>query len=194
VDGQLATDTGGLRVTFDGTPAPILYARFDQVGVVVPFEVSGKTAVAVQATTATGQTTASFQQAIGPTSPAIFTAASNGNGQASVINETGAVNGATTAALKGSTVSIYLTGAGQMVPAGKTGATGAINQTIAAPVTVRIGGQEARVVYAGAAPTSVQGLYQINAVVPQGASTGSVPVEVTVGNVTSRAAVTMYVQ
>ncbi|MCX6628416.1 MAG: hypothetical protein NTW28_12395, partial [Candidatus Solibacter sp.] len=192
-NGQIATNAGGVQVTFDGTPAPVLYARANQVGVIVPFEVAGKTQSAVQLSL-NGQPAPMVQQPVSPTAPGIFTTASTGNGQASVINQTGTVNAANAPAAKGSVVAIYMTGAGQLVPAGKTGALGTATQAIAAPVTVTIGGLDATLTYAGAAPTSIQGLYQINATVPAGTASGSVPLQVKVGGVSAQGAVTMYVQ
>jgi uncharacterized protein (TIGR03437 family) len=192
-NGQLATTAGGVQVSFDGTPAPMLYARSNQVGVIVPFEVAGKTQVAVQLSL-TGQAAPTVQQPVSPTSPGIFTTASTGSGQASVINQTGAVNAANAPAVKGSVVAIYITGAGQLTPSGRSGALGTASQAIAAPVTVTIGGLDAAVTYAGAAPGSLQGLYQINATVPAGAAGGSVPVQVKVGGASAQSAVTMYVQ
>jgi uncharacterized protein (TIGR03437 family) len=47
------------------------------------------------------------------------------------------------------------------------------------PVTVTIGGQTARIAYAGPAPQAVAGLYQINCVVPAGVVSGQAPVVVT---------------
>ena len=124
----------------------------------------------------------------------LFTTASTGNGQASIINQPGSVNAANAPAEKNSTVAIYMTGAGQLTPSGKTGALGTAAQAIAADVTVTIGGQNATVTYSGAAPGSLQGLYQVNAIVPAGSATGSVPLQVKVGDATAQSAVTMYVQ
>jgi uncharacterized protein (TIGR03437 family) len=167
--------------------------RSNQVGVVVPFEVAGKTQTSLQLSL-NGQPTTPVQQSVGPTSPGIYTTASTGNGQASVINQTGTVNGANAPAAKNSIVAIYITGAGQLIPAGKTGALGTATQAIAASVAVTIGGQDAAVTYAGAASGSLQGLYQINAMVPAGSASGSVPVQVKVGGTSAQTAVTMYVQ
>ena len=192
-NGQLATTAGGVQVTFDGTPAPVLYARSNQVGIIVPFEVAGKTQTTVQLSV-NGQLAPSVQQPVSPTSPGIFTTASTGNGQASIINQAGSVNAANAPAEKNSTVAIYMTGAGQLTPPGKTGALGTAAQAIAANVTVTIGGQNATVTYSGAAPGSLQGLYQVNAIVPAGSATGSVPLQVKVGDATAQSAVTMYVQ
>jgi uncharacterized protein (TIGR03437 family) len=57
-----------------------------------------------------------------------------------------------------------------------------------------IGGQPAQVQYAGAAPGAIAGLYQINAVIPQGAVSGAQPVSVTVGGASTQASVTVAVQ
>jgi uncharacterized protein (TIGR03437 family) len=192
-NGQLATTAGGVQVTFDGTPAPILYARFDQVGVIVPFEVAGKTETAVQLSV-NGQLAPAVQQPVGPAAPGIFTTASNGSGQASIVNQSGTVNAANEPAPKGSVVAIYLTGAGQLIPAGRSGSLGTPAQTIAESVIVTIGGEVASLQYAGAAPGSVLGLYQINATVPADSPSGSVPIQVTIGSASAQGGVTMYVQ
>jgi uncharacterized protein (TIGR03437 family) len=192
-NGQLSTSAGGVQVTFDNTAAPILYARSNQVGVIVPFEASGKTQSAVQFAY-NGQMAPVLQQPIAPAAPGIFTTASTGTGQASVINQTGVVNAANAPAAKGSIVAIYLTGAGTVTPAGSTGALGTASQAIAASVSVTIGGLDAPVSYSGAAPDAVLGLYQINATVPSASASGSVPLVVKVGGVSSQAGVTIYVQ
>jgi uncharacterized protein (TIGR03437 family) len=90
---------------------------------------------------------------------------------------------------------IYITGAGALTPLGPNGSLGTTNplQTIdLRNVSVTIDGQNATVLYAGAAPGNILGLYQINVLVPQTASTGSVIV--TVGGNPSQAGVTMAVQ
>ncbi len=61
--------------------------------------------------------------------------------------------------------------------------------------TVTIGGKPATVSYAGFVADSIGGLYQINAVVPTGATTGAaVPVSVAVGTATTQTGVTIAVQ
>jgi uncharacterized protein (TIGR03437 family) len=203
-NGQMSTTVGGMQFTFDGTPAPILYTRSDQAAVVVPFEVAGKSQVDVRAAISQGgfpgqipgggQLPGGLQMTVAAASPGIYTASAAGTGQAAVINETGTVNSANAAALRGSTVSIYLTGAGAVMPAARSGTLGTADHRIIAPVTVSIGGQEPRVTYAGAAPSALQGLYQINAVVPSNVSIGSVPLQVSIGGISSQAGVLMLVQ
>jgi len=63
-----------------------------------------------------------------------------------------------------------------------------------ATVTVDIGGQPAKVSYAGAAPGMMPGVLQVNAEIPAGVQPGnSVPVHVTVGGVASQNSVTLVV-
>jgi uncharacterized protein (TIGR03437 family) len=203
-NGQMSTTVGGMQFTFDGTPAPILYTRSDQAAVVVPFEIAGKSQVDVRAAMSQGgfpgqipgggQLPGGLQMTVAAVSPGIYTASAAGTGQAAVVNENGTVNSANAAALRGSTVAIYLTGAGAVMPAARSGTLGTAEHRITAPVTVSIGGQEARVTYAGAAPSALQGLYQINAVVPSNVNTGSVPLQVSIGGISSQTGVLMLVQ
>jgi uncharacterized protein (TIGR03437 family) len=61
--------------------------------------------------------------------------------------------------------------------------------------TVRIGGVIAPVTYAGAAPGLVNGMLQINATVPDGVTPGdAVPIEITIGDITSPTGVTLAVR
>jgi uncharacterized protein (TIGR03437 family) len=53
------------------------------------------------------------------------------------------------------------------------------------PVSLTIGGQTARVLYAGTAFGSVQGVMQVEALIPSGV-TGAVPVVLTVGAASSQ--------
>ena len=63
----------------------------------------------------------------------------------------------------------------------------AIGKTVA-------GGIPANVLYSGSAPGIVEGVVQVNAVVPAGVKAGNAQVQVTVGGVTSPAGVTVAVK
>jgi uncharacterized protein (TIGR03437 family) len=64
-----------------------------------------------------------------------------------------------------------------------------------APVSVTIGGQPATIRYAGAAPYQVLGIFQVNAVVPEGIGSGPQPIVLTAGeNSNSQQQVTVAVQ
>jgi hypothetical protein len=92
-------------------------------------------------------------------------------------------------------VVLFGTGEGQTIP---PGVDGVVASTVfpkpVLPVSVQIGGQDAQVLYAGAAPTLVAGVLQVNAVVPMGIQPGSsVPVVVKVGTVASSSNVTLNI-
>jgi uncharacterized protein (TIGR03437 family) len=181
--GPATLSTTGVAVMFDGRPAQVIYARADQVGVVAPLEIAGRETTAVEVLYR-GQRSERFTRPVVVAAPGIFTAGAVGSGQGAIVNETGTVNGAEAPAERGSTVAIYLTGAGVTDEAGM----------IVASVAVRVGGLEAEVRYAGVAPGSITGLYQINAVVPLAVASGAVPVEVTVGGAASQPGVTVSVR
>jgi uncharacterized protein (TIGR03437 family) len=63
------------------------------------------------------------------------------------------------------------------------------------PVSVTIGGRDAKVVYAGAAPGLVAGLMQVNVQIPMDVTPGdAVPVQLTVGRTTSSGVVTLAIR
>jgi uncharacterized protein (TIGR03437 family) len=53
--------------------------------------------------------------------------------------------------------------------------------TPVAPVSLTIGGQPAKILYAGAAPFLVSGVLQVNAIVPEGIGSGPQPLVLRVG-------------
>jgi uncharacterized protein (TIGR03437 family) len=106
------------------------------------------------------------------------------------------VNSSSNPAPKGSTVVIYMTGAGvttspvdnMLIPASPP-------VTPVSPPTVTIGGQTAVVLGAQAPPGSVPGLIQVNVMVPATVTAGvALPVVVTVGGIASQAGLTMSVK
>jgi len=153
-----------------------LYVTAGQIGVIVPAAISGKTTTSIQASYGS-EVSAAVTKAVAPTAPGLFTTNATGTGPGAIINQTGTVNSAAALAAKGSIVALYLTGGGAATSA-----------------SVTIGGQAAAVAYAGPAPESVQGLYQVNATVPAAAASGAQPVAVTIGGVASQSGVTVSVQ
>ena len=75
--GRLPTLIDGVSVTFDGAAAPILYASPDQINVVVPYAVAGKTATTASVRSPRGAL--SIGIAAAETLPGLFTA--DGSGQ-----------------------------------------------------------------------------------------------------------------
>ena len=167
----------GLKITFDGTAAQLLYTTATQVGAVAPTTIAGKTQTVVQATYG-AQSSASTNKPVAVSAPGLFTTNASGTGPGAIINQAGTINSAASPAPKGSIVAIYLTGAG----------------VTNAAATVTIGGQAAPVAFAGQAPGAILGLYQVNATVPANAASGIQPVVVTIAGQASQAGVTINVQ
>ncbi len=191
------TTLGGVQVLFGTAAAPLLYVSAGQINAVVPYSVTGST-VAV---------TVSYNNAISPaltvtvqtTTPGIFSYDRSGSGPGAILNQDYSVNSAARPAAAGSVVAIYCTGAGVTVPPSTDGALATLTPPFPAlaaqPVTVTIGGLSAEVVYSGVAPGAINGLTQIDAIVPGGLKSGSsVPVVVAIGGVSSQGNLSMAVQ
>ena len=194
--GKLSGNLGNTQVLFDGVPAPLLYTSAGQVGAIVPYALDGKSGTQVQVRNGTNLSDA-VALPVTPTSPSIFTSDLSGGGQGVILNQdVVTVNSAAKPAEKGSVVVIYATGEGQTSPAGIDGqlANGPVYPKPVVPVQVNIGGSPAEVLYAGAAPSLVAGVMQINVRVPVDAPSGAVPVEVVVGGMRSQPGVTLSVK
>ncbi|HKA01871.1 MAG TPA: BACON domain-containing carbohydrate-binding protein [Candidatus Solibacter sp.] len=184
---------GGTRVLFDGVAAPMIYAISGQISAVVPFSLQGRSSTQVQVEFL-GIRSAAVTVPVVAAAPAIFTSDASGKGQGAILNQDYTVNGASNAAAKGSIISIYMTGAGAMQSPVTDGELAKDALSIAQPVMLSIGGVAVTPLYAGAAPGIVQGVVQINAAIPAGVASGNVPVEVTIGGVTSPTGVTVAVR
>lgn len=200
-DGFVTTSLYGTSVTFNGVAAPIIYASAAQVSAIVPYAVSGTSAlVAVQyRDQAPAQTTI----AVAPSAPALFTTDYSGSGLALALNQDGSANGNCAPNAPGtpvhpacfpvplnSFVTLFLTGAGQTAPDGVDGQIlGSVTPSPVLPVTVTIGGVPATVLSSSGVAGEVSGITQVQALVPAGVTPGpAVPVTVQVGAATSQQA------
>ena len=192
--GLVSTSLSGVQVLFDGFPAPLIYVRSDQVSAIVPYEVAGR--VTAQVTLVyNGQTSAPLTVPVTDSAPALFTADASGKGQGAILNQDSSVNSPSNPAAKGSVVVLYGTGEGATDPPGVDGQiAGSVLPKPKLPVSVTINGKDAVVLYAGAAPSEVAGLIQVNVLLPDGINSGSVPVVLRVGSATSQAGVLVSVQ
>jgi uncharacterized protein (TIGR03437 family) len=183
--GLVTTSLGDVRVLFDGIPAPMVYAQSTQTTVVVPYELTGKTQTQMTLEYK-GRPSNSLTLPVAATSPGLFTIPGSG-GQGTILNQNGSVNSPANPADKGSVISLFGTGAGQTNPPGVDGkpAVPPFPKPVAS-VSVKIGGMDAEVLYAAAAPTLVAGVIQVNARIPAGVSSGDVPVELTIGGTSSQ--------
>jgi uncharacterized protein (TIGR03437 family) len=176
----------GAQVTVNSTLAPIFYASPTQLGVQIPFEVTGTSAnVAVSVN---GQTSTPTTVAIAPLLPGIFTFTADGKGAGAITHVDGSAVTTQSPAHAGELVILYATGLGQVSPSVPTGALPTGASSTVAPVTLTIGGTNVIPEFSGSAGCCV-GLNQINARVPAGVSPGSpVPVVLNIGGQTSNIA------
>jgi uncharacterized protein (TIGR03437 family) len=178
-NGLVSTTLAGVQVTFNGVPAPLVYASSTLVAAVAPYDLDGKTTAAVQVTVG-GRLSNSLTVPVTAAAPGIFTANASGSGPAASFRT-------------GDTLSIYLTGEGQTNPGGVDGKVTTTPPVPRLQVTATIDGQPAEVVFAGGAPQIVSGVMQVNLRIPP-ARTGDLPVIVSVGGVASQSGVTLSVR
>ena len=177
-NGQFGTSVGGTAVSFNGLPAPVLYASATQVAAVVPYAIGGATAQV--GVTYQGQASAAVAVPVALSAPSLFTLNETGSGQATAINADGTVNTAANPVKIGSSITLYATGEGQTLPGGVDGKVGGSSPIL--PVKVMIGGVQATS-SAGDAPGQVSGLLQLNVQIPTGVQPGGyVPVVLQVGD------------
>ena len=175
------------------TAAPLFYTSGGQVNLQLPFTLIAGTGAQVYATVAgVNSNTLGFLPVAN--APQIFTAPSGGSTIGVVVHGlTAALVTSASPAAAGEVVAIYCNGLGAVTPAVNAGQPSPANPLsyTASTTTVTIGGQPASVQFSGLTPGSV-GLYQVNAVVPTGLSSGAQQVRISVAGVSSKA-VTTYV-
>jgi uncharacterized protein (TIGR03437 family) len=191
----LNTELGGTQVFFGGLAAPVLYASDRQINAMVPYEIAYSTDVPIQVayqSVVSSATTLSVSTAM----PALFTMNATGTGQAAARNLDGTVCDASHPAAPGSVVTLYVTGGGVTNPPGTTGAISGLDlRYLSQTVLATVADQPATVVFAGAAPTLVGGVEQINIRLADNTPPGSAqPVIVTVGIDSSPATATIAVR
>jgi uncharacterized protein (TIGR03437 family) len=184
-NGSFPTTIAGTSVTFNGIPAPLIYASSGLVAVVAPYGISGSATASIALTYQGNTFTASMP--VNATTPAMFTADASGAGQAAATNfDNGLANSTANPAKAGSFIELFATGAGyttnpvdgQQTPTTCGVACLAVPQL---PVTVKIGNQCVNPTYAGAVPTLVAGVMQVNVQIPATIVPGPVLVQVIVG-------------
>jgi uncharacterized protein (TIGR03437 family) len=185
-DGKLGTTMAGAQVTVNGTPVPIFYAVSGQLGIQIPFEVTGTSATV--SVSVAGQASTPGTVTLAAVAPGIFTATADGKGAGAITHVDGSAVTTQNPAHAGELVILYATGLGQVAPAVATGALPASASSTFAQVTLTIGGITFIPDFAGLSGCCV-GLNQINARVPFGVTSGSaVPVVLNIGGKSSNTA------
>jgi uncharacterized protein (TIGR03437 family) len=192
--GKIATALAGTRVYFDGAPAPLLWVMANRASAIIPYSVSGKSTAKVQIEFQ-GVKSDATDVAVSAALPALFTATMSGKGQGSILNQDYGLNSKDNPAVPGSIVMLYGTGEGQTQPGGVDGSFA--NSVYPKPfgdVKVQIGGRDAEVFYAGAAPMAVAGLFQVNVRIPEGTPAGDAQIVMVIGGVPAPQGVTVAVR
>jgi uncharacterized protein (TIGR03437 family) len=174
--GQAPLTLGGVSVTFNGIPAPLIYVQSRQVNAQVPFEVAANADASMVLTY--GDTTfGPYSVEVDNLAEGIFRLQPGSSTQAAALNQDGSLNGPSNPAAPGSLVSVFGTGFGPLVP---NCGTGGLNPPVAVPlyygnplstVANQIG-TALDVPYSGSAPTLLCGVAQFNMQVPLNAPSG----------------------
>ena len=103
----------GVQVTFDGTPAPLLWVQDSQINAIVPWSLTPGTNTQVCVSSG-GTETNCLTWPVAQTAPGVFTVDGS---HAAAVNQDGSINAAANPAAPGSIVSVYATGLGPIGPA-----------------------------------------------------------------------------
>ncbi len=186
VDLPLPTALAGTQVLLGGVPLSLQFENAGQINAIVPYDMPVNTTLPL-IVAKNGELSTPEPVSIAEAQPAVFM--QGGAGIIVVVKTDGTQFQATPSkpAAAGDTLVIYSAGLGAVtppVPAGAAAPSSMLTATVN-PVTVRIGGKAAQVLFAGLVP-GFAGLYQVNVTVPTGVSTGPVvPVVLSVAGSTS---------
>jgi uncharacterized protein (TIGR03437 family) len=184
VDLPLAPSLAGTSVIINGKPAPMILASPGQINAQLPWSVASSIKLKVNFG---GVESGEVSVPVSSASPGIFV---YGENRAVVQNQDFSLNTPENPASRGSSVVIYATGLGAVLPSqsdGTAAPASPLSRTSGA-TTVLIGNVPAAVSFSGLAPSFV-GLWQVNAAVPANSPTGSTtPVKISVGGAASNEA------
>jgi uncharacterized protein (TIGR03437 family) len=170
------TRVSGVEVTFNGTPAPLMWVQASQINAIVPWSLTpgGNTEICVLLN---GATTNCLTWPVAPTAPAVFTVDGS---NAVALNQDGTINSAKNPAPVGSIVAVWATGLGPINPPQPGGAevvpplpanvlqagVDAWWLTLHPPFGASLSPAPVPVTYAGPAPYLVSGTSQVNFRIP----------------------------
>lgn len=161
--GVLAGSVAGVEVTFDGVPAPLLWASAPEIDLVAPFELAAKSATMMQVQY-NGVKSNPVKVAVTPVNLQIL----------GVFNGDYSPNSASNPAQAGSTMILYVAGAGETNPPSRDGQINAAPLAgPGAPVLIQEFTTDPNnptmlpVSFAGAAPGMAAGILQVNFTAPQ---------------------------
>jgi uncharacterized protein (TIGR03437 family) len=163
------TKMANVQVTFDGTPAPLLWVQDAQINLVAPWSLTPGQNTQVCASY-NGANTNCLSLPVVQATPAVFMVDAR---YAAALNQDGTLNSADNPAVPGSIVSVFATGLGPITPSQPDGSliglplpANALTFGVEAIEDIGPSGPQIdlpfEVLYAGPAPTLVAGVSQIN--------------------------------
>ena len=168
--GLNADSARSVVASVNGKPTTVLYALGNQINAVVPFGLDTANPADLELR---GQNRQLARITLPTTvaSPALFTQSGSGLGPGAILNQDYSLNSPSNPAAVGSTVMLYGTAFGPLIPPADDGRQGVVSATTLL-VTAKIAGVSANVTYAGAAPRLPGGVVQINIQIPEAVRSG----------------------
>jgi len=169
----------GVSVTMNGLPAPLYHVSAGRIDAIVPFAAADSSPYINIQVNNGGKLSNSVMVYAGSTAPGVFTTSQSGVGDGTILHADYSTVTLSNPAHRGETVLVFLTGLGKTNPAVQDGAPGPSQPpaNALAEVGIYIDGQPATVAFSGLAPL-YPGLYQVNVLVPQTASSGDVYLDI----------------
>ncbi len=168
-DGNFPTQLAGVQVMVNNRPAPIYVVSPTQISAAVPYATTEL--IAQIQVINNGVTSNTVTEFVNLTTPGVFTKPEGGLGYAAALHPDFSIITPSNPAQVGETVSLFVTGLGDVSPAINDGAAGPVSplSTTSNTFSVYMAGKKATTTFAGLAPLLI-GLYQINVTVPAGVS------------------------
>jgi uncharacterized protein (TIGR03437 family) len=187
-NGSVDATLAGVQVLFDTIPGTPTYVSDGLINVVAPYEIADRASTNVSVI---------YQQTVSP--PIIQAVAAVSPAVYRVTNENGTKNGPPGSdaepASQGSVISVYGTGGGQTDPPSATGSVSPQAAVLlAGSVTATIGGKPATVMFAGASPGELTGVFRVDIQTPAGVTGDALPIAITIGGVSSAPGPTIAVR
>ena len=189
--GYLPVSLSGVSVSFDGgglsLPGHLYFVSPGQINVQIPWEFQGQSSVAMKVNLFSGtQQTSVYTVPLASYCPNFF---ERSGIVASIDYNLGTIVSQTAPARRGDVVELYVNGMGPVtnqsaVQSGQPSPLSPLAYTTTIP-TVTIGGVNAPVSFYGLAPNIV-GLYQVNITVPAGVPSGTQPIVLSIGGLSTQ--------
>jgi adhesin/invasin len=185
----LATELAGTEVVLAGRSVPLQFTSDGQINAVIPYDIPVNS---IQQMLVRKGASYSVPEPVNVATaqPAVFTHNQRGDGSGIVVaikpGGQQVIVGPDAAATAGDVLVIYCTGLGavdQRVDAGTAAPSEPLARTVN-PVTATLAGRQLQVLFAGLAP-GFTGLYQVNAMMPEGIAQGDAPLVLTVSEQSS---------